>query len=133
MSNDINSAVFTGRLTRDAELRYSNSGTAVCNFSVASNYSVKRGENWEEQVSFFDCILFARRAEALHKYLTKGQQVTIHAEARQERWEKDGQKRSAVKFYVQDVKLTGGSQQSGQQQAATEESALDDFEDDVPF
>lgn len=139
MASDINVTVFSGRLTRDAELKYSDTGTAVCSFSVASNYSRKQGDQWIEEVSYFDCVMFARRAEALHKYLTKGQQVVIDAEARQDRWEKDGQKRSKIKFYVQDIKLVGSKSDSGRAPDGTQPGDMGytgsgaDFEDDVPF
>ena len=72
MATDINSVVVIGRLTRDAELRYSNSGTAICKFALANNYSRKQGDSWIEETNFFDAVLMGRRAEALHKYLVKG-------------------------------------------------------------
>lgn len=132
--NDIATATVTGRLTRDAELRYTGSGTAVCNGSIASNYSVKRGDNWEEQASFFDFVLFARRAEALSKYLKKGQQVVIKADLRQDRWtNQGGENRSKVKLYVQDLVLVGGKSDGSGQSAAPASGQQTDFEDDVPF
>ena len=131
MSNDINSVVVTGRLTRDAELRYSNSGTAICKMSIASNYSMKRGDSWNEEVSYFDATMFSRRAEALHKYLTKGTPVALHGELRQNRWEQDGQQRSRVEIVIRDVKLPGGHKDGASQ--APPPPPAEGFEDDVPF
>lgn len=141
MANDICSSFTTGRLTRDAEIRATNSGSTVCTFSVASNWSKKVGDQWQEEVSFFDFVMFGRRAEALRKYLTKGQQVAILASPRQERWEKDGQKNSRVKFYVDDIRLTGGKGSGsgsstdgyGSQRGDMGYSEGEDYEDSVPF
>jgi single-strand DNA-binding protein len=150
MATDINSVVLIGRLTRDAELRYSNSGTAICKFSIANNYSRKQGDNWNEETNFFDAVLMGRRAEALHKYLVKGKQVGIHGELRQDRWEQDGQRRSRVEIFVNDVNLLGGgsgentsrpdNRSGGASFGASDQSSDgadygsgNDFEDDVPF
>lgn len=157
MATDINSVVILGRLTRDAELRYSNSGTAICKFAIANNYSRKQGDNWNEETSFFDAVLMGRRAEALHKYLVKGKQVGVSGELRQSRWEQDGQKRSRVEIFVNDVNLLGGGSGSGgggydrsseptgssapgnapgagsQSQGGYDQGSGTDFEDDVPF
>ena len=148
MATDINSVVLIGNLTRDAELRYSGSGTAICKFSIASNYSRKQGDNWTEETSFFDAVLIGRRGEALHKYLVKGKKIGIQGELRQDRWEQDGQKRSRVEIYVNDLNLLGGgpggdSRGSVRSEAAPgpgytadDGAATDtgsDFEDDVPF
>lgn len=133
MANDIATTTLTGRLVRDAELKHTGGGTAVCGFSIASNYSRKVGEDWKEEASFFDLVMFGRRAEALHRYLTKGQQVAIKASPRQERWEKDGQKRSAVKFYVDDIVLVGGRSDNQGSSESSPATTSSDFDDDVPF
>lgn len=149
MATDINSVVLIGRLTRDAELRYSNSGTAICKFSIANNYSRKTGDTWGEETNFFDAVLMGRRAEALHKYLVKGKQIGIKGELRQDRWEQDGQRRSRVEIWVNDVNLLGGgqgggggdtnrgapspSQGYGQSGGGNDYGSGSDFEDDVPF
>ncbi len=71
---DINSVILVARLVRDAEIKYTNTGYAILNFSVASNRSVKRNDTWEDEVSFFNCTLFGKRAESLAQYLIKGKQ-----------------------------------------------------------
>lgn len=148
MATDINSVVLIGRLTRDAELRYSNSGTAICKFAIANNYSRKQGDNWNEETNFFDAVLMGRRAEALHKYLVKGKQVGIQGELRQSRWEQEGQKRSRVEVFVNEVNLLGGGGSAGESRpdsrynsgpglsadnGGDSASSGSDFEDDVPF
>ena len=74
---DINNVTLVGRLTKDADIRYTTGGTAVLNFSVAVNESRKQGEQWVEEVNFFDVTLFGRMGESIHKYMAKGKQVAI--------------------------------------------------------
>lgn len=126
----MNQGMFVGNLTKDAELRYSNSGTAIVSFDVAVNDKEKKGDQWEDYASFFKCTMFGKRAEAVHKYLVKGQRVGITARIRQDRWEKDGQKHSMVKFMVNDLDLLGNKSASEPSQTAEPSS---DFEDDCPF
>ena len=52
MAGDINSVVLVGRVTRDAELRYTSSGTALCNFSIAVNRRAKKGDDWTDEPGF---------------------------------------------------------------------------------
>ena len=104
---DINQVVLVGRLTRDVEMRDAH-GTAIAEMSIAVNYSRKTGDEWKDEVSFIDAVLIGKRAEGLGQYLVKGKQVCIAGELRQERWEKDGQKRSKVKVVVGDIQLLGG-------------------------
>jgi len=132
MANDINSVIVTGRLTRDAEIRYSNNGFAISKFSIASNYSKKVGDNWETEANFFDAVLLGKRAESLNQYLTKGTQLIIKGEVRQNRWEQDGQKRSKVELIANDIQLLGGKQAGGNPQGSQGNSNAG-FKDDIPF
>ena len=105
---DINNVTLVGRLTKDADIRYTTGGTAVLNFSVAVNESRKQGEKWIEEASFFDVPLFGKMAETLKQYLTKGKQVAINGRLQQQRWEQDGQPRSKVVVIANAVQLLGG-------------------------
>lgn len=117
MAGDINQVILVGRVTRDSELRYAASGTAICNFSIAVNRRVKKGDQWSDEASFFDLALWDKQAENLNKYLVKGTQVAIQGELRQDRWEKDGQKMSKVQVFVNNLQLLGG----GQSRASSEQ------------
>ena len=116
-NSDINSVVIVGRLTRDAELRYLNSGTAVASISIAVNRSKKDGDQWISEANFFDVSYFGKGAEGIKPYLTKGTQIAVQGSLRQDRWEKDGQKFSRVNILADSVELLGsrssGSQSSG--------------------
>ena len=106
---DINRVFLVGRLTRDAELRFTTAGTPVGKFSLAVNRSKKSGDKWDEEVNFFDIVLWGKTAEALSKYLIKGKQVAIDGELRQSRWEQDGQARSRVEIHAANIQLLGGT------------------------
>lgn len=109
MAGDINRVVLVGRLTRDAELSYTNTGFALTKFSIAINRRKKQGDQWVDEANFFDILLWGKRGEALNQYLTRGQQLAVEGELRQERWEKDGVKRSKVSIEATNIQLLGGS------------------------
>jgi len=127
--NDINSVTLVGRLTRDAEIKTLPSGLELAEFSLASSYSIKKADGWDEATSFFDVVNFKPGGRG--KYLVKGKQVVVSGELRQERWEKDGQKRSKVKVIAFNLELLGGGEKAESKPAET--STGDSFEDDVPF
>lgn len=108
MANDVNQVILIGRLTRSAELKYTGSGTAVCKFSIAVNRRRKSGDQWTEEVHFFDISLWGKRGEGLHQYLAKGKQIAVLGELRQNRWEHNGQNYSKVEIHANNVQLLGG-------------------------
>ena len=139
--SDINKIVLSGRLTRDPELLYLNSGVAIIKFSLANN--VYAGKEKGEYVNFIDAVMFGKRAEAVSPYLHKGDRVFVEGEARQERWEaQDGSKRARVNMIVANIVLTGqrASKEVStappvtktKEPAKTVKSA-DGFVDDIPF
>lgn len=105
---DINTVSMIGRLTRDAELSYTPGGMAIASLSIAINRSVKKGEQWVEEADYFDVKVFGNQGKNLAQYLTKGKQIGIEGYLRQERWEKDGQKKSRVIINANNIQLLGG-------------------------
>ena len=148
---DINHVVLIGRLTRDAEIKYTAGGQAVCKFSIAVNRRKKNGDQWEDEANFFDIVLWGKQGESLQSYLTKGKMVGVDGELRQDRWQQDGQNRSKVEIIANYLQLLGGGgQSSGERQnnhqghssegasySQTKESSSsgssDGFTDDIPF
>jgi single-strand DNA-binding protein len=149
MAGSINHVVLVGNLTRNAELKYTNSGMAISAFAIAVNMRRKKDEQWVDEAHFFDIEYFGKGAEAVNQYLVKGKQVGVEGSLRQDRWEKDGQARSKVKITASNVMLLGGrpgSQAPGSAQAPGSGPApsgggeppegappADTFEDDIPF
>lgn len=110
---DINLVALAGRLTRDPELKYANSGVAILNFSIACNDRTKNGDVWEDEGHFFDCVIIGKLAEAISPRMVKGAKVFLNGRLKQNRWEsKDGQKRSKVEVFVYDIDITGKQQVS---------------------
>lgn len=106
---DINHVVLVGRLVRDAQLKYTNSGLAICEFSIAINNRRKQGDEWVDEPNFFDVTLFGRQGEAIQRYLTQGKQVGVDGQLRQDRWQTpEGQNRSKVQVVAGNVMLLGG-------------------------
>jgi single-strand DNA-binding protein len=159
----INTVVIAGNLVRDAELKYTNGGLAICEFSIAVNDQKKQGDQWVEEAHFFDVTLFGRRAESLQRYLTKGKTVGVEGKLRQDRWQnQEGQNRSKVGIVANNIMLLGGrdgggtgggfggdtgggGQSDGRSSGSGSNSASrgqsggdggfgnDDFPDDIPF
>lgn len=113
MANDLNVVMLVGRLTRDCEVRTTPNGTSVCKFSVAVNRRRKSGDSWVDEVNYFD-ITYWRASDGVRPYLTKGRQVAIEGELRQDRWEQDGQTRSKVEIIVNNLQLLSASVGNGQ-------------------
>ena len=111
----INKVILTGNLTRDAELRYSQSGMAISSIGIAVNDRTKNSSTgeWEDYANFINCTLFGKRAEALDPYLKKGQKVAIDGKLRYSTWESDGQKRSKIEVIVDDLELLGSRGNGG--------------------
>jgi single-strand DNA-binding protein len=147
---DINNVTIVGRLTRDGELRYSNTGMAIMKLGIAVNTRKKDGDQWVDEANFFDVTLFGKLGESLSSYLTKGKQVGIEGSLRQERWEQDGQARTRVSIIANNLMLLGGRESSGENGPAAggydrspERNTApkrpkptiteSDFEDDIPF
>lgn len=109
MSSSMNKAILMGNLTRDPELRYTPTGTAVCDMSIALNYTKGKGEQKTEEVSFIELTAFSKTAENAAEYLKKGRPIIIEGRLQQERWEsQDGKKMSKVKVIVERLTFLPG-------------------------
>lgn len=141
---DLNQVVLIGRITRDIGERdygYTPSGTARLNIGLAVNRSKKTGDEWKDEVNFFDITIWGKMAENLKPFLTKGKQISVVAHLQQDRWEKDGQKYSRVTIHADNVQLLGGKSDSkdqaerdgGHYEPAPAQDNGGDFPEDIPF
>lgn len=97
---NLNITFLIGRLTRDPELRYIPTGTAVCEFGLAVNreWNDSSGQK-QKEVLFIECTAWARRAEVMAQYLKKGAPVFVEGHLKLDEWQaEDGSKRSKIKF-----------------------------------
>lgn len=118
MAASLNRVFLMGNLTRDPELRYVPSGTAVTSFDIAVNrvYALQSGEK-KEETSFVRIVVWARRAEVCAEYLTKGSPVFVEGRLRSRSWEtQDGQKRSIIEVVANNVQFLRGPQKKASQQ-----------------
>ena len=96
----INKAILMGRLTRDPELRHTNSGTAVCSFSIAINNGY--GEN--AQTDFINCVAWNGTAEFVDKYFSKGKMIIVIGRISTRSWDgPDGKKNYATEVVANEV------------------------------
>lgn len=130
----MNVSMFVARTTKDPELRYTTGDNeiAICSTSIA----VDEGWGEEKRTSFFDIIIFGKRGEAFAKHCPKGTKVALNCRARQDRWEKDGHKRSAVRFIVNEWEFAqgkaDGQETDGKAKGGFAELSEDEFAD-LPF
>ncbi|MBR5033318.1 MAG: single-stranded DNA-binding protein [Treponema sp.] len=154
---DLNHVVLIGRLTKDLgtderSFGYVANGQARANVSIAVNRSKKTGDQWTDEVNYFDITIWGKTAENLKPYLTKGKMIAVDGYLKQDRWEKDGQKMSKVSVVANNVQLLGGKGDAAPGQAVpgapkfqpnnapaqgySSESYGDtgsDFPEDIPF
>ncbi len=117
MATDLNKVILIGRLTRDLgsneyDFAYLSNGTAKAVVSIAVNRSVRRGEEWVNDVSYFDVTIWGKTAENLKPYLMKGKQIAVEGYLKQDRWEKEGQRFSKITVIAESVQLLGGKSES---------------------
>ena len=112
----INRVVISGNLTRDPEIRQTQSGMNILTFGMAVNDRRRNPQSgeWEDYANFVDCVLFGNRADFLSRTLHKGIRVVVEGKLRYSSWEKDGQRRSKLEVVVDDVDFVTPRQQQGQ-------------------
>ena len=96
----INKAILMGRLTRDPELRHTNSGTPVCSFSIAINNGY--GEN--QSTDFINCVAWNKQAEFVERNFSKGKMIIVVGRIQTRTWEgADGKKNYATEVVANEV------------------------------
>ncbi len=134
MAKGLNKVMLIGRLGKDPEIRYMQNGTAVANFTMATNRNVKKGDAWEEETDWHRIVAWDKLAETVGKYMKKGQMVYIEGQLRTRDWEdKEGNKRQTTEVFAKDMQLLTPKSQSeySSDEQYSPSSAPDD--DDVPF
>jgi single-strand DNA-binding protein len=102
----INHCTAIGRITANAELKFTNGGTACMHFSICVNDAYKKDGEWVEKPNFFRCTVWGKYAEAMQKHMTKGKQVGIEGKLNQNVWEdSNGIKHNEVTIVVDNIAL----------------------------
>ena len=139
----INKAILVGNLGRDPEIRYTPSGMAVANFSVATTekWKDKNSGEMKEQTEWHRIVAFGKLGEICGEYLSKGSQVYVEGRIQTRQWEKDGVTRYTTEVVARDMKMLGrrkseGANSNGEATSVPEYSGPPipgEGEDDIPF
>ena len=103
----MNKAILVGRLTRDAELRTTGSGTSVCSFTLAVNRRFKNADG-NYDADFINCVAWRVQAEFISKHFKKGDMFGIVGNLQTRIYEKDGNKTYITEVVVEEVNFVGG-------------------------
>ena len=125
----LNHIVIMGRLTRDPELRRTQTGVAVASFSLAVDRDFQNRESGERQTDFIDVVAWRQTGEFVSKYFTKGRMAVVSGRLQIRDWtDKDGNKRRSAEVVADNVYFgdsrrdSDGGQQSGYQQGGYQQS-----------
>ena len=152
MARGINKVIIVGNLGQDPETRYMPSGSAVTNFTVATNESWKDKQTGEQKdrTEWHRVAMFNRLAEIAAEYLRKGSQVYIEGKLRTRKWQgQDGNDRYTTEIIADEMQMLGGrgggggsfgggsggqgGSAKGSGGSAPPQPGPDDFDDDIPF
>jgi len=139
-----NRITIVGYLGRDAELRYTPQGTAVCNFSVATTERRKdKSGEYQDITTWFNVSLWGSKAEATNQYLNKGKLVFVEGRLTQREYQdRDGNTRTSLDVNASDLQFIGprgeegassGRDESSAKPRVQESPAAPVSEDDIPF
>jgi single-strand DNA-binding protein len=120
----LNRVLLMGNMTRDPQLSYLPSQTAVAEFGLAMTRKFKKQDGSQgEETCFVDCQIFGKRAEVINKYFKKGEPIFIEGRLKLDSWQgQDGTKRSKLRVFVENFEFIGGRRGGGGQPADSQEA-----------
>ena len=140
MASGVNKVILIGNLCKDPEVRYGQSGKAVCNLRLACNERRKDGDGWKDHAEFIDVVTFDKTAENAGQYLSKGRQVYVEGKLQTRTYkDKDGNERRATEVVADRVVFVGGGggdRPAGGASSAKGQAPPPDagfVDDDLPF
>lgn len=127
MFSDINKVTLMGNVTQDPDLRFTPSGAAVLNFSMATNRSYKQGDEWKDEVTFHNIVAW-RSAEQLAKRIKKGTRLIVEGRVQNRSWDdaETGQKRYKTEINADDVILIARYEGANDDDSASSSSSSSD-------
>lgn len=138
--SSFNKVILMGNLTRDVELRYTQSGSAIANVSLAVNRHWVQDGQKKEEVTFVEIVFFAKPAETIAQYCKKGSSLLVEGRLKLDTWEdkQTGQKRSKLMVVGESFQFVGGGPKSESKSESRpipsrETTGELPVEDDVPF
>lgn len=146
-SRGVNKVILIGNLGNDPEVRYTASGAAVANVSLATSEQWKDRESGEQQerTEWHRVVFFGRIAEVVGEYLRKGSQIYVEGRLQTRKWQdKDGNDKYSTEIVANDMQMLGGGRGGGgsadassgarnSAAASKQPAGGEDFDDDIPF
>lgn len=134
----INKVSLGGYVGKDPDIKISNAGTPIANFSLATSDYYKDKETGEkkDRTEWHQIVAFGKRAEIIRDYVKKGSKILIDGSLNTQTYEKEGQKHYVTKIVVRDINLLGDSNGSGSHHEKTHQEPppdMSDLDDDIPF
>ena len=130
----MNHVVLMGRLTKDPEIRYTNSGKTVGSFSIAVNRRFK--SDGQPEADFFNCVTFGKQAEFVEKYLHKGTKILLGGEVQNNNFkDKDGVTHYSVSIVVDEIEFAESKSQNNNSASNNTDfmSVPEGVEEQLPF
>src|SRR5712692_4308815 len=127
----VNKVILVGNLGRDPETRYTGSGQAVCNFSIATSETFKdRNGERQKRTEWHKIVVWGKLAEICQQYLKKGAQIFIEGRIQSREWQdKEGNKRTSFEIVARDMRMLGSRAESAMGASASAGAgASGDFE-----
>ena len=110
----INNFTGVGRMTANAELKYTGSGVACLKFSICINKSYMKGGEWVNKPNFLNCIIWGKYGETMQKHLTKGRQIGVIGELDQNTWtDNSGNRHSGINIIINSISLMAQPKSGG--------------------
>ncbi len=138
MAVGVNKCIMVGNLCKDPEVRFAQSGTAVCNLRIAVSERVKIGDDWQDKAEFVTVVAFGKTAENVGQYLAKGRQVYVEGRLQTRTYkDKDGNDKYATEVVANIVLFLGGGKgdapAKGEATKGDAAPAAEGFDSDLPF
>ncbi len=132
MARGVNKVILIGNLGKDPEIRYTQNGTAVVNFTLATTDSWTKDGETNERTEWHNIVAWARLAEICNQYLQKGKQVYIEGRIQTRKWEdRDGNTRYTTEIVAQNMQMLGG--RGDDDSRVSKQHPADPGADDIPF
>ena len=131
----VNKVILVGRLGRDPETKYTGGGSAVANFSLATDESFK-DKNGEKQkrTEWHKLVAFGKQAEIIQQYLTKGSMIFVDGRIQSREWQdKEGTKRTSFEIIVNNFQMLGGGDPKPAKANSQSEQEFDGPTEDISF
>ena len=131
----LNKGILMGRLTRDPELRHTQSGTAVCSFTLAIDRD-RKDANGEKQTDFIDCVAWNKQAEFVAQWFSKGMMAIVVGRIQSRKWQdQNGNSRTAIELHCEEVSFgeTKKNRDSNSGRQNSDFADMPEEDSDVPF